>query len=121
MRQVYENRAANPGEAKKVNELEDEIKKTKTYYHKRIKELEDKYKFNAGPDKKKVKEDASESQSPLVDKKQNKRARSNIIDLETEEDAVKVKEQFIKLTQLRGQIEKVTSERDMLAKKLFHA
>ena len=41
--------------------------------------------------------------------------------METEEDAVKVKEQFIKLTQLREQVEKVTAERDMLAQKLFAA
>lgn len=45
MRQVYENRAANPAEAKKVNELEGEIQRTKDYYHKRIRELENKYKF----------------------------------------------------------------------------
>mmetsp|Transcript_28695 Transcript_28695/g.38259 ORF Transcript_28695/g.38259 Transcript_28695/m.38259 type:complete len:139 (-) Transcript_28695:1297-1713(-) len=49
MRQVYESRAANPHEAKKVNELEDELQKTKTYYHKRIKELEDKYRYGGAP------------------------------------------------------------------------
>ena len=49
MRQVYEDRAANPHEAKKVNELEDELQKTKTYYHKRIKELEDKYRYGGAP------------------------------------------------------------------------
>lgn len=32
MRQIYEQRSANPSEAKKVNELEDELKKTKAYY-----------------------------------------------------------------------------------------
>lgn len=46
MRQIYEERAANPLEAKRVNELEQEIAKTKTYYQKRIRELENKYKFN---------------------------------------------------------------------------
>lgn len=46
MRQIYEERAANPIEAKRVNELEQEIAKTKTYYQKRIRELENKYKFN---------------------------------------------------------------------------
>lgn len=45
MRQVYEDRAANPAEAAKVNELEMELQKTKNYYIKRIRELEDKYKF----------------------------------------------------------------------------
>jgi hypothetical protein len=45
MRQVYEDRAANPAEAAKVNELEKELQRTKDYYHKRIRELEDKYKF----------------------------------------------------------------------------
>lgn len=49
MRQIYESRAANPHEAKKVNELEDELQKTKTYYHKRIKELEDKYRYGGVP------------------------------------------------------------------------
>jgi len=45
MREVYEDRAANPSEAKKANELEKELQRTKEYYHKRIRELEDKYKF----------------------------------------------------------------------------
>ena len=45
MRKVYESRAANPHEAKKVNELEDELKNTKNYYHKRIKELEERYRY----------------------------------------------------------------------------
>ena len=45
MKQVYEDRSANPAEATKVNELEKELQRTKDYYHKRIRELEDKYKF----------------------------------------------------------------------------
>ena len=45
MRQVYEERAANPHEAKRINELESELQRTKAYYHKRIREIEDKYKF----------------------------------------------------------------------------
>lgn len=45
MRQVYEQRSANPTEAKKVNELEDELKKAKAYHHKRVKELEEKYRY----------------------------------------------------------------------------
>jgi hypothetical protein len=45
MKQVYEDRSANPAEAAKVNELEKELQRTKDYYHKRIRELEDKYKF----------------------------------------------------------------------------
>lgn len=49
MRQIYEQRSANPTEAKKVNELEDELKKTKVYYQKRIKELEDKYRYGGAP------------------------------------------------------------------------
>ena len=49
MRQIYESRSANPTEAKKVNELEDELKKTKVYYQKRIKELEDRYRFGGAP------------------------------------------------------------------------
>jgi len=49
MRQVYEQRAANPHEAKKVNELEDELKKTKAYYHTRIRELEEKYRYMGPP------------------------------------------------------------------------
>ena len=49
MRQIYEDRSANPTEAKKVNELEDELKKTKVYYQKRIKELEDKYRYGGAP------------------------------------------------------------------------
>ena len=116
MRQVYENRAANPHEAKKVNELEDELQKTKTYYHKRIRELEDKYKFNAGNDKKKpVYEVAKDKSSPIEDQKSKHRYGQKIVEMETEEDAVKVKEQFIKLSQLREQLAQVTAERDMLA------
>lgn len=49
MRQVYEQRSANPHEAKKVNELEDELKRTKTYYVTRIKELEEKYRYMGPP------------------------------------------------------------------------
>ncbi len=49
MRQVYEQRAANPHEAKKVNELEDELQKTKAYYHNRIRELEEKYRYMGPP------------------------------------------------------------------------
>lgn len=45
MKQVYEDRSANPAEAAKVNDLEKELQRTKDYYHKRIRELEDKYKF----------------------------------------------------------------------------
>lgn len=62
MRQVYESRAANPTEAKKVNELEDEIVKTKSYYHKRIRELEEKYRFGGAPSQKTIK--ASPDQTP---------------------------------------------------------
>ena len=92
MRQIYENRAANPHEAKKVNELEDELQKTKTYYHKRIRELEDKYKFNAGLDKKKETKPSGEEEQ-----RKAKRAGSNIVDIETEEEGVRVKEQLVKL------------------------
>ena len=88
MRQIYENRAANPHEAKKVNELEDELQKTKTYYHKRIRELEDKYKFNAGQDKKKP---VSETKKSPRDVKAKLHGQ-NIVDLETEEDGLRVKE-----------------------------
>lgn len=45
MRQVYEDRSANPAEAAKVADLEKELQRTKDYYHKRIREIEDKYKF----------------------------------------------------------------------------
>ena len=121
MRAVYESRAANPHEAKKVNELEDELQKTKTYYHKRIRELEDKYKFNAGKEVKKTVGETKPKASPIEGKKSSARNGQQIVDMNTEEDAVKVKEQFIKLTQLREQLEQVTAERDMLAKKLFTA
>lgn len=47
MRQIYEERAANPAEAVKINDLEKELQRTKDYYHKRIRELEDRYKFKA--------------------------------------------------------------------------
>ena len=46
---MYEQRSANPHEAKKVNELEDELKRTKTYYITRIKELEEKYRYMGPP------------------------------------------------------------------------
>ena len=39
-RAKYERRAENPAEAKRVNELEDELVKQKTYFTKRISELE---------------------------------------------------------------------------------
>ena len=52
MRKIYKDRAANPHEAKKVNELEDELQKQKQYYIKRIKELEDKYRYGGAPTQK---------------------------------------------------------------------
>ena len=45
MRQVYEQRSANPTETRKVNELEDMMAKQKEYYLKRIKEVENKYRY----------------------------------------------------------------------------
>ena len=45
MRQVYENRSANPTEARKVNELEEMMAKQKEYYLKRIREVEQKYRY----------------------------------------------------------------------------
>ena len=75
-----------------MNELEDELQKTKTYYHKRIRELEDKYKFNAGLDKKKETKPSDEEEQ-----RKAKRAGSNIVDIETEEEGVRVKEQLVKL------------------------
>ena len=65
MRQIYEERAAYPAEAAKVNALETELQKTKNYYIKRIRELEDKYKFggNAGS------QDAPEKAKPVPPKK----------------------------------------------------
>ena len=35
-----------------MNELEDELQKTKAYYHNRIKELEDKYRYGGAPPQK---------------------------------------------------------------------
>ena len=32
MKQIYENHAGNPAEARKVNELEQEVQRVKTYY-----------------------------------------------------------------------------------------
>ena len=48
-RQKYERRAANPGEAKRVNELEDELIKQKSYFTNRIKELEERYRYGGAP------------------------------------------------------------------------
>lgn len=45
MKGIYEERSKNPAEAIKVNELEDELSKTKAYYNKRIREIEDKYRY----------------------------------------------------------------------------
>lgn len=100
MKTTYENRSANPGEAKKANELEDELRKTKTYYQKRIRELEDKYKFNAGKEPKKA---AEEKQIPVKDKGK----AQNEKDAEGEEEGIRVKEQLVKLTQLRQQVTQV--------------
>jgi hypothetical protein len=68
MRQVYEQRAANPHEAKKVNELEDELQKTKAYYHNRIRELEEKYRYMGPP---------IASQKTPVAKSEDTQAKSN--------------------------------------------
>ena len=46
---MYESRAANPHEAKKVNELEEELQKAKAYHHKRVRELEEKYRYGGAP------------------------------------------------------------------------
>ena len=60
---MYEKRSSNPNEARKVNELEEELQKVKLYYQQRIRELEDKYKFRV--DKEPPKKKALESkQSP---------------------------------------------------------
>lgn len=45
MKGIYEERSKNPAEAVKVNELEDELSKTKAYYNKRIREIEEKYRY----------------------------------------------------------------------------
>jgi hypothetical protein len=47
MRLLYEERTANPKEAKQVHELEQEISRLKSYYVKRVKEVEDKYRSGA--------------------------------------------------------------------------
>ena len=44
-RQKYEQRSSNPAEAKRVNELEDELIKQKQYFTKRIKDIEEKYRY----------------------------------------------------------------------------
>ena len=68
MRQIYEQRATNPAEAKRATALEQEIVSTKTYYQKRIRELEDKYKFKVNMGK------VEEGLSDLVEKKPTPRA-----------------------------------------------
>ena len=80
MRQVYEQRAANPHEAKKVNELEDELQKTKAYYHNRIKELEEKYRYGGAPPQK-----ASANQqadTPLKSNAEVQELQDRVIELE---------------------------------------
>ena len=49
MKGIYEERSKNPAEAVKVNELEDELSKTKAYYNKRIREIEEKYRYRQPP------------------------------------------------------------------------
>ena len=51
MKQLYDQRAGQSEEAKQVKVLEEELKKTKTYYNKRIREIEDKHKYGMGPKK----------------------------------------------------------------------
>jgi len=41
MKQIYDQRAGQSEDAKQVAVLEEELKKTKTYYNKRIREIED--------------------------------------------------------------------------------
>lgn len=48
MKQLYDQRAGQSEEAKQVKVLEEELKKTKTYYNKRIREIEDKHKYGMG-------------------------------------------------------------------------
>lgn len=48
MKQIYDQRAGQSEDAKQVAVLEEELKKTKTYYNKRIREIEDKYKYGMG-------------------------------------------------------------------------
>ena len=97
MRQVYENRAQNPAEAKRVNELEQEVLRTKTYYQKRIRELEDKYKFKVNMGK------VEEGLSDLIENKPQKSDRST----NNGKDSEKVK--------------KLTEDRDILASRLVDA
>ena len=97
MRQVYENRAQNPAEAKRVNELEQEVLRTKTYYQKRIRELEDKYKFKVNMGK------VEEGLSDLIENKPQKSDRST----NSGKDSEKVK--------------KLTEDRDILASRLVDA
>ena len=98
MRQVYENRAQNPAEAKRVNELEQEVLRTKTYYQKRIRELEDKYKFKVNMGK------VEEGLSDLFDNKPLKSERSSD-GKKNESDKVK----------------KLTEDRDILASRLVES
>ena len=76
---MYENKAGQTPEARKVKELEDEIQKTKTYYNKRIKEIEDKYKFGkvqpdskppTKPNKEAAQRAREEQENPAVDVRQ---------------------------------------------------
>lgn len=97
MRQVYENRAQNPAEAKRVNELEQEVLRTKTYYQKRIRELEDKYKFKVNMGK------VEEGLSDLIENKPQKSDRST----NNGKDSEKIK--------------KLTEDRDILANRLVDA
>ena len=100
MRQVYEQRAANPHEAKKVNELEDELQKTKAYYHNRIKELEDKYRYGGAPPQKTTAN--QQADTPL---------KSNMSQAEAQE----LQERVIELEQKNAQLYR---ERNHFADKL---
>ena len=99
MRQVYESRAANPTEAKKVNELEDEIVKTKEYYHKRIRELEEKYRYGGAPTQTKTR--------PTPDQTPQR---------PTEGPEVAQMQQLV--SELEQQVDKLTKERNHFAQKL---
>ena len=91
MRQVYEDRAKNPTEARKVHELEEEVSRTKSYYQKRIRELEDKYKFKVNIGK------MEEGLSDLVD------------------ESSKVNKKEVKTTaQFEATIAQMTEDRNML-------
>lgn len=48
MKSMYDQRAGQSEDAKQVRVLEEELKKTKNYYNKRIREIEDKYKYGMG-------------------------------------------------------------------------